>query len=102
MARVDRERLHKVLLTICPNVYYQPTENVKLVYPCIIYELSGINKTCADDINYLNSTSYRLTVIDRQPDSPISDAVINLPWCSFNTHFVNDNLHHDVFTIQII
>jgi hypothetical protein len=52
------------------NVYFQPPENVKLSYPCIIYSRGNIGKTqFADDIPYLHKTRYMVIVIDANPDS---------------------------------
>ena len=31
------------------NVYFQPPESVRLVYPCIIYRLGNFNVKHADD-----------------------------------------------------
>ena len=81
------------------NVYFQPPSNIQLIYPCIIYERSYLNTTFADNKLYSLNKRYSLTVIDRDPDSTIVDKVINLPMCSFDRHYVSDNLNHDVFNL---
>ena len=81
------------------NVYFQPPSNIQLIYPCIIYERSYWNTTFADNKPYSLNKRYSLTVIDRDPDSTIVDKVINLPMCSFDRHYVSDNLKHDVFNL---
>lgn len=81
------------------KVYFQPPENVKLVFPCIIFERSSGRKNQADDNLYLYRKSYEVTVIDKRAESPISDEVLKLPFTSFNRCFVSDNLHHYVYTI---
>ena len=81
------------------NVYFQPPSNIQLIYPCIIYERSYWNTTFADNKPYSLNKRYSLTVIDRDPDSAIVDKVINLPMCSFDRHYVSDNLNHDVFNL---
>ena len=81
------------------NVYFQPPSNIQLIYPCIIYERSYCNTTFADNKPYSLNKRYSLTVIDRDPDSTIVDKVINLPMCSFDRHYVSDNLNHDVFNL---
>lgn len=81
------------------NVYYQPPESVKMKYPAIVYERNDIERIHADDIPYLRNVEYMITVIDKDPDSPIVDAVSRLPKCCFNRHFTADNLNHDIFTI---
>ena len=81
------------------TVYFQPPSNIQLIYPCIIYERSYWNTTFADNKPYALNKRYALTVIDRDPDSAIVDKVINLPMCSFDRHYVSDNLNHDVFNL---
>jgi len=81
------------------HVYFQPPETFKMTYPCIVYERSGIDTWFADNKPYLHVKKYTVTVIDKNPDSRIPDSVSNLLRCSFNRHFVTENLYHDVFTL---
>lgn len=82
------------------NVYYQPPETIKLQYPAIVYSRDSIDNTFAADSVYKQSHSYRLTVIDRDPDSEIVRKVSMLPTCKFSRSFKSENLNHDVFTIR--
>ncbi len=81
------------------NVYFQPPPSTQLKYPCIIYNLSDINNTSADNTAYLQDKMYTITVIDRNPDSAISDAVSKLPMCRFDRFYASDNLNHFIYTI---
>ena len=96
-----RLELHKMLCDILGsrNVYYQPPESIRMKYPAIVYSRSRIDNTFADDDVYRQNTSYSITVIDEDPDSPIVDAMSLLPRCRFDRHFTSDNLNHDTFTI---
>lgn len=98
-----RTKLHNLLVTILGSnhVYYQPPENVKMVYPAIVYSRSSINNTFAEDNIYKQSVAYHITVIDKDPDSRIVDNISKLPTCRFLTHYVKDNLNHDSFEIYI-
>jgi len=98
MAR-PRLELHSLLKTLTENVYFQPPETVKMVYPCIVYERSSSSTKFADDIPFIHDKRYQVTVIDRNPDSPIPDKVAKLPKCVHNRHFRADNLNNDVFVI---
>ncbi len=97
MAR--RLQLHEILCGIAKNVYYQPPESVKMEYPAIVYVREDINNNHADNSVYTQSHSYQITVIDKDPDSEIVEAVSKLPRCRFNRHFTSDNLNHDVFIL---
>lgn len=81
------------------NVYFQPPESTKISYPAIIYNRSRIDQDYADNDSYQIRKAYDLLVIDKNPDSIIPDNIIKLPYCSFNRHYVSDNLNHDAFTI---
>lgn len=97
--KARRKALNDTLLTICPNVYFQPPESVKMTYPAIRYKRSAIDQQSADNQPYLTHVRYELTVIDRNPDSDIVDAVMRLPFCSHNRSYTSENLNHDVFII---
>lgn len=81
------------------NVYFQPPETVKLVYPCIVYQRTRALTKFADNIPYNYKVGYMLTVIDKNPDSIIPEVVSMLPMCKLETHYTKDNLNHDVFNI---
>lgn len=81
------------------NVYFQPPANVSMKYPAIVYSLSRIGNKHANDNVYMQSTSYSVTVIDKNPDSEIVDRVSRLPMCRFDRNYKSDNLNHNVFTI---
>ncbi len=96
-----RLKLHEILCEILGsrNVYYQPPETVKMNYPAIVYGLDDMESTFADDGVYLLKRRYAVTVIDKNPDSPLVDKVAVLPSCRFNRHYEKDHLNHDVFTL---
>lgn len=81
------------------NVYYQPPASVQMSYPAIVYSRNDIENIFADNSVYAQNNAYLVTVIDRNPDSEIVKKVSQLPRCSFDRHYVVDNLNHDVFTL---
>lgn len=81
------------------NVYFQPSTSVELKYPAIVYSRSNIPNRYANGAVYKQDDCYEVTVIDKDPDSPIVRKVSRLPKCRFNRHFKADNLNHDVFTL---
>lgn len=81
------------------NVYFQPPENLKISYPCIVYELARDKAKYADDGLYFLRKSYTVTVIDKNPDSVYPALIRAYPYCSFDRSFVSDGLNHFVFTI---
>ena len=81
------------------NVYFQPPETVKMQYPAIVYSLNGIENNNADDLPYIQSRSYEIILIDRDPDSETINKLSKLPMCRFNRHYKADNLNHYVFTL---
>ena len=101
MAEARRLILQNELEELMGNrhVYYDPPENLKMEYPAIIYSKSKIDSRHANDKIYKKMTRYELIVISRKPDSPMIDDLLELPYCSYDRHYVSDNLHHDVLTL---
>ena len=81
------------------NVYYQPPETVKLLYPCIIYSRSSVFTQFANDNPYRLKTRYQVKVLDKNPDSIIPAKIAMLPMCSFDRSYKADNLNHDVYNL---
>lgn len=95
----DRNDLHRLLLTYCRNVYFQPPESQKIQYPCIIYSENTIDTQKADNRNYLYHCSYDLRYITKNPDDPLRYQLLELPYCQRGKHYAKDNLHHYPYTI---
>lgn len=97
----SRLNLQKLLESILGsrNVYFQPPESIKLVYPCIIYERNNGRPFHADDELYNYRKSYTITVIDKNPDSIFPDELEKLRYCSMDRYYSADNLNHWIFTI---
>lgn len=81
------------------NVYFQPPESIKMQYPAIVYSRDDIENDHANNGTYIQSTAYNIIVIDPDPDSEVVQKVSKLPMCTFDRHYVADNLNHDSFTI---
>ncbi len=81
------------------NVYYQPPASIKMSYPAIVYSRYDIDTRHANNNPYTQTTAYMVTVIDKNPDSVYVNKVSSLPLCSYDRHYVSDNLNHDVFTL---
>lgn len=94
-----RYDLQEILEGVCPNVYFQPPANVQMIYPAIVYERSRADVKFADNRPYSNTKQYSLTLISRNPDESIFEALAALPMCAHERFFVVDNLNHDVFNI---
>ena len=104
MPPMKRLELHNQLVDTLGSsaVYFQPPESVKLQYPCIIYNLSYVDTTSADNLPYINHYRYLVTLITRNPDDPLIEAIKNLPQCKFDRYFTSDQLHHYSYEITMI
>lgn len=82
------------------KAYFQPGRSTKLVYPCIIYNISDIDVDRADDRAYQQRTRYSVEVIDPDPDSDIPHRLVQaFRMCSYDRFYTADNLNHHVYTI---
>lgn len=100
MAR--RLQLHEELCSILGsrNVYFQPPESVKLKYDAIVYKIIDRDDLRANDHRYRGLVAYEIMYIYKDPDSAISDALLNsFTYISYGRSYVVDNLHHEIFTI---
>lgn len=89
------EKLHE----ICPNVYFQPPSNLRMVYPCIVYSLEQIDVKFANNGVYNYYDKYSLIYVTRDPDDVNVHKIAFLPLCSSNRDYSSDNLHHHAYTI---
>ena len=97
----DRLELHSIFQELLgsSNVYYQPPESIKMQYDAIRYSKKTIDSKYANDRKYSMIDCYEIIVISRLPDNPVIKKLLSLPYCSYDRHYVADNLHHDVLTI---
>ena len=80
------------------KVYYQPPENLKLNYPCVIFDLNDAYSIHADNIPYLKVKRYSITLITTNADNEIYvDKLLSLPRCSMERSFTTDRLVHVLF-----
>lgn len=93
MAR-SRSELSDILHRLCQNVYFQPPTGTKLVYPCIIYKLDGINIRFADNNPYRLMDEYEVKYITRDADDMTVHDIALLPLCSLGRSYTADNLYH--------
>lgn len=81
------------------HVYFQPPEKDQMRYPCILYDTERINIYHADDRPYYKMRSYRITIIDKNPDSELPRMIEEFPTVRYETHYTSDNLHHFVYKL---
>lgn len=81
------------------KVYYQPPEDIRMVYPCIRYERANGRTDFANNLPYNFTMRYTVTIIDPNPDSRIVEEVAKLPMCTFDRCYSSDDLYHSVFTL---
>lgn len=96
-------QLQEVLQEIMgPNnkVYFQPPENLKLSYPCIVYERNDAMLRHADNFGYMKAKRYSITLITKSADNDeFIDKILDLPMCSFEREFKSDGLVHELFNL---
>lgn len=82
------------------NVYFQPPENVRMSYPCIVYNRQNADSKFANNKTYISCMRYQVSYIDANPDSDFHIKMIEtFPMCVYANHFVADNLNHEIFDL---
>ena len=95
-------QLHEVLKEIMGDkeVYYQPPENVKLTYPCIVFENSTALSQFADNKPYVKTKRYTVTLVTKTADNDFyKDQLMDLSMCTFDREFRNDGIVNTVFNM---
>lgn len=96
----SQQALHRELLTIVDHAYFQPPENVKLQYPCIIYSCNNVLPQFANNKPYINYDRYELILIYKDPNTELVKNLRNkFKYCRLDRHYVSDNLYHDAFNL---
>ena len=97
-----RPQLQKTLEEIngINRVYFSPTVNTKMEYPCIRFSLNQRTAIHADNKKYIKGESFIITFITRNvvtaPD--VLEQLEEIPFCNFERCFVADGLYHYVYT----
>lgn len=82
------------------NVYFQPPENKKIVYDCIIYSLKNIKEAKADNRKYYRHKQYKVTLITTSYKEKLIDKFLDtFQYSSFVTSFISDGLYHTEFNL---
>ena len=81
------------------NVYFQPPEDKKMEYPAIRYSLSDIESRYANNAKYSQLNRYEVIVISKLPNNAAIQKILDLPYSSFDRHYVSNNLNHDSITL---
>lgn len=83
------------------KVYYLPDMNVKLTYPCIVYELSNESYSRSNNKVYVALDYYDVTIIDTDPTTKIRDRLVRYGFSGirFDRRYLSDNLYHFVYKI---
>lgn len=94
-----RLQFQTLLKGLVENVYFQPPENVKIVYPCIVYTIDKVDTKFAGNLPYKSKKAYLVTAISKDPDSDIPDKLGMFPMNRFVRAFASDNLNHVIYRI---
>ena len=96
-----REDLDALLLETLgsENLYFQPPENQKIHYPCLIYSVNGNYERHANNKTYHRRREYSMTYITYDPDDAMIDTIADLPFCEMGKPYTADHLHHYPYTL---
>lgn len=81
------------------NVYFQPPADLKMKFPCIVYERAKLEPDYADNLPYKIDKVYYVTCIYDDPDSDIPLKLAHLPMCVHQRHYETNNKYYDQFRL---
>lgn len=101
-SREDVNDLLSELLGDEDRVYFNRPEDLKLTYPCILYEIDDYNIIHADNYPYLAFDKYQVTYIyQHESEKALVDKLMATKGFSFDRFYNADNLYHAVFTYHV-
>ena len=100
MGRLELQTLFEGILG-SKNVYFQAPATTLMKYPAIRYSLSKIKSKRADNRRYTKETAYQVILIDKNPESPYVQSLLNIKYCEFDRAYTAENLNHFSFIITI-
>lgn len=81
-------------------VKFQPPPGYQLTYPCLVYNISSGTTRFAENMPYLFTRRYTLTLMDRNPDSIFFDRIAKaFPMITVDRCFSTQGIHHFVYTL---
>ena len=98
-SRVElQEKLESILGS--GHVYFQPPSNIKMVYPAIVYELSGELATKANNNRYIVYNKYTVTHIYKSIRNELKASIMAaFVFGEYDRRLIVDGLYQDVYTI---
>ena len=100
MERLELQTLLESILG-SDHVYFQAPATTLMKYPAIRYSLKDAGGKRANNRRYTKETAYSVILIDKNPESPFFQTLLDLPYCKFDRAYTADNLNHFSFTITI-
>ena len=98
-SRSELQTLLENLDTRIKKVYYQPPDDSKMVFPCVLYEFSAEKPNYANNRKYRNRIAYTVTVVDSSPEPTILVKMGELPLCKHVAHYTKNNKNYDVYQL---
>lgn len=97
----SRLKLQAILEEILNSdqVFFQPPENVKMIYPAIVYNLDYVLGEHADNHPYRLTNRYELTLLERKADSDYLDKLLRISGASYTRYFAANSLHHHILSL---
>lgn len=96
-----RQKLQDFLKTLCDNVYFQPPKDILMEFPAIVYKLSDVDNTTADNAIYVQNLVYEVVVLDGDSESEIVSNLCSMLKFKFVRQYTANDLYHTVFEYYI-
>lgn len=83
------------------KLYYSPTQNINLVYPCVVYTREPNEYRKANDKNYIKNIVWRVTLFDTKVDSELPDKLEDhFDYCENVSREFYDSILQSVYNIK--
>lgn len=96
----NRIELHSELIQFSSNVYFQPPSDIRMVYPCIVYNLKSMDINHANDKIYKYKKEYTVTIMSKDPeDLTAENVILHFPYARPGDKFMVEGIYQTPVTL---
>jgi hypothetical protein len=98
-----RLALNELLVSTFPEmtIYFRPSGNIHLAYPCILYEPKTIQSSYSNNKMYSAYEQFQVMILSNLPGNIQKRRIYDIPGVivSSTNFYVSDDIAHDIFNI---
>jgi hypothetical protein len=83
------------------NVYYNPSSKIDIVYPCIVYNLTRLSNTNANNRSYSVGSIFQVSLLHVEAEHIDLKKMFNIPFVEQINTFTQKDITNNVFAVRV-